>query len=419
MESIIIILYNILITVFFILVLPFFSAFAKRRRTVLKRLGLTGIKTDKNISPVWIHALSVGELTAVVPLIDQLRNFYGKNEIVVSVTTKTGYVVANNLLKKKVGCVFFFPFDLIFSVKQVLKKINPALIVINETDIWPNFLSIVKKKGISIILINAKLSRTFFKFKFFFKKLFLNFDVICVESKKHKKFFQLLGYPEERLVITGNTKFDFNAPLFDLKRIEALKAEIGINTNQKIITAGSTHKGEEVIIKEAFFKLKTEIKDLVLIIAPRNPLRGYELLKLFKNFNTALLSKTKKITDSKDVIIIDKIGILKKFYAICDLAFVGGSLINEGGHNPLEPAAYSKPVLTGVYTNDFKRLYETLIKSEGTKTVFDAEDFYKKALSILKDPKKNETMGKANNDVLNSNKGAAFNISKVITQCNY
>ena len=109
MESIIIILYNILITVFFILVLPFFSAFAKRRRTVLKRLGLTGIKTDKNISPVWIHALSVGELTAVVPLIDQLRNFYGKNEIVVSVTTKTGYVVANNLLKKKVLLVLQFP----------------------------------------------------------------------------------------------------------------------------------------------------------------------------------------------------------------------------------------------------------------------------------------------------------------------
>ena len=172
MKSVIIVLYNILIMVCFILILPFFSMFAKRRNTVLKRLGIAGIRTDKNISPIWIHALSVGELTAVVPLIDQLRKFYGKNEIVVSVTTKTGYEVANNLLKKKVGCLFFFPFDLIFSVKQVLKKINPALIVINETDIWPNFLSIVKKKGIPIVFINAKLSRTFLKFRFFLKKSF-------------------------------------------------------------------------------------------------------------------------------------------------------------------------------------------------------------------------------------------------------
>ncbi len=415
----IIILYNILITVFFILVLPFFSAFAKRRNTVLKRLGITGIKTDKKVKPIWIHALSVGELAAVVPLVESLKDFYGKQEIVVSVSTKTGYETANNLLKDKADPLFFFPFDLIFSIKQVLKKVNPSLIVINETDIWPNFLSIVKKRGIPIILINAKLSRTSFKFKNIFKNIFLNFDIICVENKKRKEDFQLLGYPSERLIITGNTKFDFNAPLFDLKRIEELKADVGIYIEQKVITVGSAHKGEEIIIKEAFLKLKSKIKDLVLIIAPRDPRRGYELLKLFKNFNTALLSKKEKATDANDVIIIDKIGVLKEFYAISDLAFVGGSLINEGGHNPLEPAAYSKPILTGVYTNDFKQIYETLIKSEGTKIVFDAEDFYKKSLSILNDPQKKERMGKANNEVLNANKGAVFNISKVITNCNY
>ncbi|MBW1616156.1 MAG: hypothetical protein JRJ49_06405 [Deltaproteobacteria bacterium] len=415
----IIILYNLLITVFFILALPFFSGFSKRRNSILKKLGITGFKTNKKEKPIWIHALSVGELAAIVPLIERLKNFYGKHKIAVSVSTKTGYETANNLLKERTSRLFFFPFDLIFSVKRVLKKINPSLIVINETDIWPNFLLIVKKKKIPIILINAKLSKNAFKFKKIFKTIFLNFDVICVENKKRKKDFQLLGYPSERLIITGNTKFDFNPPLFDLKRIEELKADVGINKEQKIITVGSAHKGEEIIIKEAFLKLKNKIKDLALIIAPRDPRRGYELLKLFKNFNASLLSEKKKTTVAKDVIIIDKIGVLKEFYAISDLTFVGGSLINKGGHNPLEPAAYSKPILTGGYTSDFKQIYETLIKSEGTKIVSNAEDFYKKALSILNDPKKKGEMGKANNKVLNANKGAAFNISKVIINKTY
>jgi len=348
-------------------------------------------------------------------LIYQLKKIYRKNEIVVSVTTKTGYEVANTTLKEYVGYIFFFPLDLIFSIKHIFKKINPSLIVINETDIWPNFLNIAKKKKIPVILINAKLSNNSIKFKKILKKIFLNFDTICVQTKNDKKKFQLLGYPTKKLIVAGNTKFDTNTLLFNLKQIKELKKKIGIKKNQKIILAGSTHKGEEIIIKEAFLKLKKEIKNLVLIIAPRNPTRGYEVLKLFKIFKSSLLSKIEKtIISSNDVIIIDKIGILNNFYAICDLAFVGGSLIKDGGHNPLEPASYSKPILTGNYINDFEEIYNIFLKSKGAVMVPNVDAFYNEALLILKDEKKSKTMGRANLKIVNSKKGAVINISEII-----
>ncbi len=423
-------LYNIIltigITVGIPLIIPIILLSEKRRKTFLRRLGVKRLPENilfKMDKPIWIHALSVGEVFSSVPLVMKLKERFSDKRIVFSASTKTGFEIANKLFKKNVDSIFFFPFDLLFSVKYITGKIDPAIVIIVESDIWPNFLFEMKKRHVPVILINARLSNRSFKgykrFSFIFNKLFLSFAKICTQSIEDARRFMLLGIPSNMISTTGNIKFDQPYDPVSEKEIELLKQSMHIyQPVKKILMAGSTHEGEESILIDAFSRIRKDFADTVLVVVPRNPERARSVLKLCKSagFSSILMKDFKNIDkDEKfDVIIVDVIGILKRLYAIADVAFVGGSLVALSGHNPLEPAAFSKPIIFGQYMSDFAHISQMLVDSGGAVQVENANSLYETIADILGDSDKARNMGEKAFRVFNANKGAVEKTLKVI-----
>ncbi|MDL1987351.1 MAG: 3-deoxy-D-manno-octulosonic acid transferase, partial [Deltaproteobacteria bacterium] len=397
-------LYNIIltigITVGIPLIIPIILLSEKRRKTFLQRLGVKrlpgNILSKNNKKPIWIHALSVGEVLSSVPLVMKLKKRFKDKRIVFSASTKTGFEIANKLFKKNVDSIFFFPFDLLFSVKYITGKIDPAIVIIVESDIWPNFLFEMKKRNVPVILINARLSKSSFKgykrFSFISNQLFLSFAKICTQSIEDARRFMLLGIPSNMISTTGNIKFDQPYDPVSEKEIEILKQSVNIQPVKKILIAGSTHKGEESILIDAFSRIRKDFADTVLILVPRNPERARSVLKLCKSagFLSILMKNFENIDkDEKfDVIVVDVIGILKRLYAIADVAFVGGSLVNIGGHNPLEPSAFSKPIIFGQYMSAFANISQMLVDSGGAVQVKNKNSLYETIADILSDSDK-------------------------------
>jgi len=423
-------LYNIIltigITVGIPLIIPIILLSEKRRKTFLQRLGVRRLPENilfKRDKPIWIHALSVGEVFSSVPLVMKLKERFKDKRIVFSASTKTGFEIANKLFKKNVDSIFFFPFDLLFSVKYITGKIDPAIVIIVESDIWPNFLFEMKKRHVPVILINARLSNRSLKgykrFSFIFNKLFLSFAKICTQSIEDTRRFMLLGIPSNMISTTGNIKFDQLYDPVSEKEIELLKQSMHIyQPVKKILMAGSTHEGEESILIDAFSRIRKNFADTVLVVVPRNPERARSVLKLCKSAGLfSILMKDFKNIDKDekfDVIIVDVIGILKRLYAIADVAFVGGSLVALSGHNPLEPAAFSKPIIFGQYMSDFAHISQMFVDSGGAVQVENANSLYKTIADILSDSDKARNMGEKAFRVFNANKGAVEKTLKVI-----
>ncbi len=423
-------LYNIIliigITVGIPLIIPIILLSEKRRKTFLQRLGVKRLLENllfKRDKPIWIHALSVGEVLSSVPLVMKLKKRFKDKKIVFSASTKTGFEIANKLFKKNVDSIFFFPFDLLFSVKYITGKIDPAIVIIVESDIWPNFLFEMQKRNVPVILINARLSKRSFKgykrFSFISNKLFLSFAKICTQSIEDARRFMLLGIPPNMISTTGNIKFDQLYDSVSEKETEILKQSMHIyQPVQKILIAGSTHKGEESILIDAFSKIRKNFADTVLVVVPRNPERAGSVLKLCKSagFLSILMKNIENIDKDKkfDVIVVDVIGILKRLYAIADVAFVGGSLVDLGGHNPLEPAVFSKPIIFGQYMSNFAHISQMLVDSGGAVQVENTNSLYETIADILSDSDKAWNMGEKAYRVFKANKGAVKKTLKII-----
>ena len=424
-----IVLYNIL---FFIAILAGFPliilnvlASDKRRKTFLQRLACRHLpsgfrKTKRGEKAIWIHALSVGEVLSAAALVRDLKERFENNNIIFSVSTKTGFETAEKMLKEYADAIIYFPYDFLFSVKRVSRIIDPYFVILVESDIWPNFLFEMKKRNVPLFLVNARLSDKSFsgygRFPFIAKTLFMFFSKICAQSPQDARRFIQLGVSRDKVVITGNIKFDQESIILTKEDITSMRNSLNIEPYQRIFLAGSTHPGEEAMLSKAFSRIKKEFADLVFIIAPRNPERAEAVCKIFKSdgFTSAPIKATDAI--KPDVIIVDTIGILKRLYALADLAFIGGSLVGSGGHNPLEPAAFAKPIIFGYDMSNFTLISQMLVKSGGAVQVKDAAGIYKTAAMLLKDDKKAARMGKRALNVFYSNKGTVEKTLNVITE---
>ncbi|MFZ0482339.1 MAG: 3-deoxy-D-manno-octulosonic acid transferase [Desulfobacterales bacterium] len=427
-------LYNMLFFIVMILgiplIIPMVLISEKRRKTVLQRLGIVRLPRELirkrphtfHKKRVWIHALSVGEVISAIPLVKGLTEYSDARNIVFSASTKTGFDIAKKNLTDAVHSVFYFPYDLIFSVKHIVQRIDPAVVVIVETDIWPNFLFEMKKRQVPVILVNARLSKKSFigykRLGLFAKQVFLNFFHICTQSLEDAVRFQELGVPNDRITITGNVKFDGTHQIRGSQETDRLRQSLHIQNARKVFLAGSTHPGEESILLDAFSKIKDHEDDLLLIVAPRNPERAGSVSRMFDSagFSVGLMKELNKISSGKrlDVIIIDTIGLLKKLYAIADITFIGGSLVNCGGHNPLEPAAFSKPIIFGHDMSDFADISRMLLDAGGAVRVKDAKDLYNALVLLLENDKSASEMGRNALGVLTANKGAVEKTIQVI-----
>lgn len=420
--------YNLLWIIGMILAFPWVAisiiTSRKRRKTVLQRLGITAspglrvLKTSaQGLKPLWVHALSVGEVLSAVSLARTLKQKYPDRPVVFSASTLTGFETASHQLQNDLDAVFYFPYDLIFSVRSVINRIHPALVAIVETDIWPNFLSEMNRRLIPVILVNARLSDRSYSGYLRFSKLaspvFQFFSFICAQSGEDARRFMNLGFPAGKIKIAGNLKYDSPLDLVSENMISYLQRILSRTTPQQSLVAGSTHPGEETIILNAYSRLRVQIPGLCLILAPRDIDRANEIfyLAVSHGLTAELLTRMERspAMDPPNVVVVNTIGHLKTLYALSDVAFVGGSLLNFGGHNPLEPAAFAKPILFGPHTGDVAESCNRLLASDGAMVVHDATELVQATLTLLKNPERARNMGKNALQILQENQGALGN----------
>jgi 3-deoxy-D-manno-octulosonic-acid transferase len=419
-------IYNIFVSLFILIglpvLLPLSFLLEKRRKTVWHRLGFSSpwqtkgrtVHHHSHLKPVWIHALSVGETLSAEPLLSGLKKKFPERPLFFTVSTQTGYDIAQKHLKELTSAIGYFPFDLPFSVKQAIRKIDPALVLIVETDIWPNFMSELQKRNIPVLLVNARLSKRSFhgykRLSFFFRPLFSIFTRICVQSDLDARRFARLGIAPNRIHLTGNIKFDRERIALSPEMLPMLKSNLAIYPNQPVIVAGSTHEGEEDILIRGMTQLKKRWPSLMMILAPRDPKRALSVSRLAESAGLRAITTTsiKKPSPDQpiDVIVVDVMGVLRDLYAIADITFVGGSLEPCSGHNPLEPAACGKPILFGPDMRDFLTISRSLEAAGGAITIRDADTFCRATNGLLSDPDKSREMGQNALRVFQSSGGA-------------
>lgn len=407
----------------------------KRRANLVQRLGFwTGLEKKKaGTRRIWVHALSVGEVRSAFPLVEGLAGSFAgtlgqQTEIVFTAATRTGFETARSLFCSKapprVSWIGYFPFDLWFSILRVARIMEPDLVCLVETDYWPGFLDIMKKKKIPVILVNARMSVSSFRGYARLGPLsalfFSSFAHVMAQTGRDRDRFKILGIPENRISVVGNMKFDQQIPDMDGAKRAKLKSDLGFEPEDRIWIAGSTHEGEEETILAAFEQIKKTMPDLRLILAPRDPRRCAGLAgripkKFAQNFWSACQEHPGQ-SQACDVVLMDILGILAASYAICDIAFIGGSLVASGGHNPLEPAAFGKPVLFGPWMTDFFEVADLLRLRQGAVTVRNGQDLAQTLGRILSDPELAENMGRAGRQIFRENSGAVNRTLTIMEQ---
>lgn len=384
-------LYNILQLIFIPVFSPLLLVAAllipRYRGRIISRLGFN-LKNNLSNPPatektIWIHALSVGEVTSAKPLIHGLRKNHPSARIVLTVSTQSGEVIAKKLLSDLVDHIVPSPLDFLPVTVLFYARIKPHLFILVETDFWPNILLYLQYKKVPAVLVNGRVSEKsltkYKRFGFFFRPIFHSFNYLCMQTKLDVTNMISMGIDKEKANVLGNLKFDTQADTVhqDPSSISNLLPE-----NRLIITAGSTHQGEEGILFDVVKELRTDYPALLLILAPRNPGRAGEISELARQRGLSIVLRSQNRLATSDILLIDTIGELVSFYALSDIAFLGGSLVNKGGHNPIEPAILGKPVLFGPHMEDFHEIAVSLINEGGGERVDDAETL-KRALNHL------------------------------------
>jgi len=410
MEYVMYIIYNLFLIIATILLLPLILfkliTVPKYRGGITQKFGRLRkgvLRVIRGTRPIWVHAVSVGEVMAAHPLIRELKKKYPGRALILSTVTVTGNYTARRRVPEA-DAVFFFPFDYPWVVRHVIRGINPQVVLVAETELWPNFFRELKKAGIPSAVINGRISlkshRNYLRFRSFFRLVFENVDLFCMQSDADALRIKEIGAAPEKVIVTGNLKFDQKISM--PQSLPAL-----IPPGKKVITAGSTHRGEEEVLLEIFTQLRTKYPGLLLILAPRHPERFDEVAGLISKAGYECQRRTELRGTIKDVLLLDTIGELRAFYSICDIAFVGGSLVKVGGHNLLEPAAMKKPVVFSRYMFNFKEISEALLSAGGGVMVRDKWDLFSQFEKLLSDKELAARMGEQAFQVIEANSGAA------------
>lgn len=373
-----------------------------------ERLGF--ISTIKE-EVIWVHCVSVGEFRAAVVLIDALIAKYPKHKILVTSTTPTGSKAITQHYQNKV-LHSYFPFDLSFIVKRYVKKINPKICLLLETEIWPNLIHTLHKNNIPTLLVNARLSqrslKKYQKVPTFTKQTLNKLTLIAAQNQNSAKRFKKLGVNDDKIIVTGNIKFDQN-PSANSAVSKQLKTLIG---NRKVVVFASTHKGEEAQIIDAYIKKPL---DALMLIVPRHPERFDEVHKLAIKHNIKITKRSENALCNDCAILLgDSMGEMMSYLEVADVVFMGGSLNNTGGHNMLEPAALSKPILFGSNVLNFSEISKDLLSQNAAIQVQNAQDLLLKVSELLADDKKAKILGDNANQYFKSQQGAVDNLIKRI-----
>lgn len=414
-------LYDLLLCLSALFLVPYYLLrgirYGKTRRGIRERLGYYApgfLDAVRGRTVIWVHAVSVGETRAAAPLLRALRVRYPEAFLLLSHVTETGREVAKAI--PEVDACIFFPFDLSWIVSRVLRLIRPRAIVLVETEIWPNFVRHAARQKIPVLLVNGRISdRSLPRYRAARRLLHPVLDCLvsfCMQSEQDGARIRTLGAPAGRVTVTGNLKFDISPDLQEIITAKDLKGQYGVPADTLIWVAGSTHAGEEEIVATTYLRLIAEGYRLFLILVPRHPERGRVVAELLaaKKFEVLVRSTLNEapelIMKPGEILLVDTVGEMLKFYAMADLIFVGGSLVPTGGHNVLEASLLRKPVLFGPYMHNFREITRLLLDAGGGRQVLGPEDLRQQVQALLDDAVTREAMGGCGLALLERHRGA-------------
>jgi len=357
---------------------------------------------------LWIHAVSVGEVMSLQNLIKELKKAHPDWRIYFSTLTNSGFKVAKKKLKD-VDRLFYVPFDFRIIVRRFFKILKPSLLILTESEFWPNLIKEGRKFTKGVVLINGRISLTSYKryrfLKVFTKRVLDNIDIFLVQTEQDKKRLENMGIRAGKVKIAGNLKAEVNLKEMSEKEIFDLKQELHLKDKDKTIVAGSTRKGEDEILLKAFSKALKKRKDIRIIIAPRHIDRAGEILNYCQKLGLRGVQRTSLDHEKEwEVLILDTIGELARIYSAAESAFIGGSLVPWGGQNLLEPAFYSKPIFFGPHMDNFAYFAEKFVQSGGARIVKSEKELIN--IFIFKDENKLQDMGIKAKQTLNSLQGS-------------
>ena len=429
-------IYNIFLILYWLMLLPlliyrllFEEGFYYR---VKQSAGVMPTPTLEKIAyhqAIWVHAASVGEVVAASPIVRELKKRYPEQMVVVSVVTATGHKMAQSIIPEADGHIFF-PVDIPIITNRIVKIVDPKIIILIETELWPNFLRIAWRKKIPVMMMNGRISdrsmRRYSLVKSYTERMLNQIRLLCMQSSFDVEHIKAMGADPVRIIITGNTKFDQTYATVSAEECAALKREFRFEDRGPIIVAGSTHSGEEEIFMKTMRDLREKYPDLCIVLALREITRAPSVKRHVEESGFSVIRRSEMGTKEDDgafhqVVILDTIGELGRLYSIADVVFVGGSLVKIGGHNILEPAAHGKPIIVGPYMFNFKEIFELLSKHGVCLMVKNGDDLYETLSKLLSDPERMKRMGEQALVVVNENRGATQRniecFEKLIAEC--
>ena len=413
-------LYSLLTIAGFLVVSPYFVYQAIRYKKYIGSLGqrLGYLPISFNIDgeeSIWIHAVSVGEVLTARAIVPQLRSTYPRLRLFLSTTTIAGQQVARKSVQGVDG-FFYFPFDFAFIVRRTLAIVKPRVFVMMETEIWPNLLRLCREKGVKTVMVNGRISaRSYPRYRLvrpFFSRVLADVDRFCVQSEESARRLIDLGAEQGRVTVTGSLKFDsleVGAPTVHGKPRERVLRFFRMSPSRVVLVAGSTMKGEEAACLAAFARVQAAAPGALAVIAPRHPERFGEVERLVRDSGFSVARRSELPIDAEprvDVVVLDTLGELAQLYQVATMVFVGGSLVDYGGHNILEPAIFGKPVVFGPHMQNFKEIAETFLSNDAAVRVESERDLEHALVQLAGDSVRRASLGAAARALVEANRGA-------------
>lgn len=398
----------------------------RHRSGLCQRFGIISERTSKKPG-IWIHGASVGEIITAKSIIKKIDQEFPEWETFISTSTNTGYSVAKQNFSDK--SIFYFPLDLSWITRKVLRKIKPSCILLIELEIWPNFLVSVYEKNIPLIIVNGRMSDKSFKIyriisrisEAFYNSIINKMNTYCARTEIDAQRFRSLGIPDEQVFVTGTMKYDNIPTHIDEYSKNKIANLFHIKDSDLVLIGGSTHEGEEKKLLRVLERLSKTYPNLRLIIAPRHIERIKDVSRLIEKAGyTPLLKTEMEDTDykwqgiNKKVILIDTVGDLGKIYSLSSFVFVGKSLVPSGGQNMMEPAGLGKPVIFGPHVFNFKEEANLLLKNEAAKMVKTEDELCETIEFFINNPEAAKEMGRRAQEVVNEKRGATERNMKII-----
>jgi len=390
------------------------SAYAHRW---VERFGfVAATKVTKEI--IWLHAVSVGETLAAVPLVKALQAKYPDYRLIVTCMTPTG--------SERISAAFgdsvdhcYAPYDMPDSVARFLNRVKPKILIIMETELWPNTIAACHKRNIPVLLANGRLSEksatAYRRIAPLVRPMLAGLTSVAAQHRDDGARFTDLGLAKSALTVTGNIKFDLSLDQGIKEKAQQLSLDWRGSGERPILLAASTHRGEDEIILEAFRKIKDQINNSLLVLVPRHPERFNQVAGLCDAAGFSVAKRSAKDSvDSADILLGDTMGELMCFFGACDIAFVGGSLVPNGGHNMIEPAAWGVPVLSGPHLFNFSEASQLLLNGGAMQICHSADQMAEQVVELLQNQAQRDEMGSAAQRIAEANRGALDRLLSLI-----